>query len=218
MEKERLLHKLKPVHRVVAGLLGSIVVYFLISTNFDPLVKLLLCWSFFALIYIIISWVIFYTMPAHQIKRRAAMEDGSIGYVLAIIVLACVGSFFAVFFIIVSDGHQPLSKLEILPITIFGMLVSWWLVHTVFTFHYARLFYMLQKKGLPALEFPEGGEPDYLDFAYFSFVLGCTFQVSDITIQNKEMRRVVLFHGLLSFALNTFVIALSINLISGVVH
>ncbi len=65
------------------------------------------------------------------------------------------------------------------------------------------------------LEFPGNAKPNYLDFAYFSFVIGCTFQVSDVEISSPKIRRVVLFHGLLSFGLNTFVVALTINLIAG---
>jgi uncharacterized membrane protein len=66
------------------------------------------------------------------------------------------------------------------------------------------------------LEFPgKDKEPDYRDFAYFSFVIGMTFQVSDVEVTHKKMRRLVLTHGLISFALNTFVVALMINLIAG---
>jgi len=42
-----------------------------------------------------------------------------------------------------------------------------------------------------------------------------TFQVSDVNITSKTMRRLVLLHGLLSFLLNTFVVALTINMIAG---
>lgn len=97
------------------------------------------------------------------------------------------------------------------------MLLSWILVHTVFVFHYAHLYYKGDKIKKP-LDFPGDEQPDYMDFAYFAFVLGCTFQVSDVEITDKKLRKVALFHGLLSFALNTFVIALSINIISGLVH
>ena len=68
------------------------------------------------------------------------------------------------------------------------------------------------------LNFPEDNNPDYLDFAYFSFVMGCTFQVSDVEITSKRIRRIAMVHGILSFILNTFVIALTINLIAGISH
>ena len=91
-------------------------------------------------------------------------------------------------------------------------------MHTIFTFHYAHLYYFKNMddttEGKP-LDFPGKTKPDYLDFAYFSFVIGMTFQVSDIEIPSRTIRRTVLAHSLLSFALNTFVVALTINLIAG---
>lgn len=68
------------------------------------------------------------------------------------------------------------------------------------------------------LAFPGNQEPDYLDFAYFSIVIGCTFQVSDVEITSKKIRHLVLLHGLLAFMLNTFVVALSINIMLGFIQ
>ena len=65
------------------------------------------------------------------------------------------------------------------------------------------------------LEFPNEKEPDFLDFAYFSFVIGMTCQVSDVQVSSQSMRRLALVHGLLSFVFNTVILALSINLASG---
>jgi uncharacterized membrane protein len=102
-------------------------------------------------------------------------------------------------------------------IAVMGMIVSWALVHTIFTFHYANMYYFKQRndKSDDPLAFPGNAKPNYLDFAYFSFVIGMTFQVSDVEIASQRIRRMVLFHGLLSFTLNTFVVALTINLIAG---
>ena len=68
------------------------------------------------------------------------------------------------------------------------------------------------------LKFPGKIKPNYLDFAYFAFVIGMTFQVSDVEINSPIVRRTALAHGLLSFAFNTFVVALTINLIAGINH
>ena len=89
---------------------------------------------------------------------------------------------------------------------------------TIFTFHYAHLYYFKDKDDTVdgnALEFPKEDKPDYPDFAYFAFVIGMTFQVSDVEINSRIIRRTALAHGLLAFALNTFVVALTINLIAG---
>jgi len=99
--------------------------------------------------------------------------------------------------------------------------VSWVLVHTLFTFHYANMYYFKlndHKSDEASLIFPGKAKPDYLDFAYFSFVIGMTFQVSDVEIASQRIRRIALIHGLLSFTLNTFVVALTINLIAALKH
>ena len=74
------------------------------------------------------------------------------------------------------------------------MILSWFLIHTIFTLRYAHIFYGDddEKPEMHAggLEFPGDKKPDYLDFAYFSFVLGMTFQVSDVQITSKQLRRI----------------------------
>lgn len=65
------------------------------------------------------------------------------------------------------------------------------------------------------LNFPDEPRPDFLDFAYFSFVPGMTFQVSDVGISSKILRQPALLHGLISFAFNTIIVALTINIIAG---
>jgi len=65
------------------------------------------------------------------------------------------------------------------------------------------------------LDFPSEKRPDYLDFVYFSLVLGMTFQVSDTNIGTKQIRRTALRHAWLSFPLGAVIIATAINLVSG---
>ena len=142
-------------------------------------------------------------------------------FVFLLIVVSSFASMFTVLFLMISQKSNASSKDNLyLPVAIAAMLLSWLMVHSIYAFHYAHMYYDDDEKepGKDAygLEFPgKNPKPDYLDFAYFSFVIGCTFQVSDVEISSPKIRRVVLFHGLLSFALNTFVVALTINLIAG---
>lgn len=212
--RKNIFQELSPVHRSLIGLSTAVLTFFLLPGGLGILVKLLLSWVSFAIVYLICCWVVVVSVSVDQIKHIADKEDGSKVFVFSMILAACIASFCAVFFIVV---FQKEKDMILLVATMAGMLISWFLVHTVFLFHYARLYY----KGAPnkrPLDFPGGDAPDYLDFAYFSFVMGCTFQVSDVSITGKKLRRFALFHGLLSFALNTFVIALSVNIISGLIH
>ena len=65
------------------------------------------------------------------------------------------------------------------------------------------------------LSFPAEPHPDYWDFVYFSVVLGMTFQVSDVNITSRKLRRLATLHGLMGFLFNTVIIALTVNLASG---
>jgi uncharacterized membrane protein len=120
-----------------------------------------------------------------------------------------------------TKGHADTVTSHIL-LAMAAVIVSWWLVHTIFAIRYAHLYYETvtddnKNKVVGGLQFPEEKEPDYLDFVYFSFVIGMTFQVSDVEISSRNIRRLAWLHGLISFAFNTAIVALSINVISGLV-
>ncbi len=98
------------------------------------------------------------------------------------------------------------------------LFVSWLMTHTSFAFRYAHEFYEIDPAGAGiagGLEFPGEKRPDYLDFLYFSLVLGMTFQVSDVQITARKFRRLAAVHGLLSFLFNTIILALTVNIAAG---
>ena len=107
-------------------------------------------------------------------------------------------------------------------VSVAGIFLSWFLVHTLYTFHYAHMYYDDvegdNSKDAEGLDFPQDESPDYIDFTYFSFVIGCTFQVSDVEISSRRIRHAVLAHQMISFFLNTIVVALTINLVAGLIH
>ena len=98
------------------------------------------------------------------------------------------------------------------------VVLSWLLVHAVFGLRYAHKFYddndAITGSRTGGLDFPGEDSPDYRDFAYFSFVIGMTCQVSDVQVTSREMRRRVLQHGVLSFGFNTVILALTVNTVS----
>src|SRR5438034_632143 len=50
------------------------------------------------------------------------------------------------------------------------------------------------------------------DIFYFSFVIGMTSQVSDVGVTNKQIRRTVAAHGVVSFVFNAALLALTVNI------
>ena len=160
--------------------------------------------------------------PAHT-RTRAAVEDPGRNVVL-FMVLASVATGLASAIAILGHGPHvtnPNEKVLIYVLGLVAVTAGWLLIHTMLTFRYAHLYYYDDDEDNEAdrgLTFPGTPEPSDYDFAYFSFVIGMTFQVSDVQVTDPRVRRVVVGHGLISFAYNTAIVALVINLVSGLLH
>ena len=106
-----------------------------------------------------------------------------------------------------------------LGLSLFAVFLSWTLLHAVFGIHYARLYYdPTPPAGEPVdrtpLEFPDDEQPDFWDFMYFAFTLAVCYQVSDVTIRSRHLRRVALAHMLLSFLNVTMILGLVVEIVS----
>jgi uncharacterized membrane protein len=181
--------------------------------------RALVAWDVGAGLYLVLAWHLMLEGRSVETMRRRACEqdDGAIA-VLALSVAATVASLGAIAFELAraSDlkGGEKLA-LALAGATIF---VSWAFVHTAFAFHYAHEFYADREPGVrTCLDFPGEPSPDYLDFLYFSFVIGTTSQTADVNIVSRGMRRLALAHGVIAFVFNTTLLALSINIASGLI-
>jgi len=151
-------------------------------------------------------------------RRHAAADDPGRTLVWLIVLLASTVSLFAAGFVmrrshaIAPDGS---AFCLLLVLCLIAVVSAWLLTHTAYTLRYAHLYYRDDDDGEGGLEFPGKLDPDGLDFAYFSFTLGMCFQVSDVVVTSRSIRRTVLSHALLSFLFNTVVLALALNLMLG---
>src|SRR5262249_18264838 len=106
-------------------------------------------------------------------------------------------------------------------LAVLTILLAWLFMNTMFAVHYAHFFYGdapgAASGEAHGLDFPGCKPPDYWDFLYFSFVIGMTFQVSDVQIESHSLRRIALAHGVLAFFFNVVVLALTINIIAGLI-
>ncbi|MBA4057950.1 MAG: DUF1345 domain-containing protein, partial [Marivirga sp.] len=134
-----------------------------------------------------------------------------------VLVTVCF-SLFSIVGVLMSPGENFIVENWHTFISLFGVGLSWILLHAIFTFRYAHLYHDHNKlktgSQVGGIDFPGKDELDYLDFAYFSYVIGMTFQVSDIRVTSRVIRRFVLMHGLISFVFNTIIVALTINTIA----
>lgn len=200
--------------RLSLGLVPAGGMYLAAPAAWQLLTRLMAAWDVFALATLALTWGIIITAEVNHIRRVATRNDPGRHLSFVFALLAASASLLAVVFLLSSlhtaGGH--LRNLHV-GLAITGVATSWLLVHTLFTLRYAHLFYNPETgRAEGGLDFP-GGEksPDYLDFAYFSFVIGMTAQTADISISGPQLRRYALLHGLLSFGFNTVVLALTIG-------
>ncbi|MCR8559483.1 DUF1345 domain-containing protein [Mucilaginibacter sp. BJC16-A38] len=219
---KRFFYRLDAHYRLLISLTVAAITFFCIRTHFALPSLVLFTWISFALTVIVLDWIIIATSHPKEVRKIAKLQDSSRTAIFMFVICAAVASMGAIVSLLKSaKGHAANVNGHIL-LSIFAVVVSWWLVHTIFTLLYAHLYYDTNTddgeiKKIGGLEFPGCPEPDYLDFVYFSFVIGMTFQTSDVSISSRQIRRFNLIHSLLSFAFNTAILALSINVISGLV-
>jgi len=208
-------------HRLVFSLLAAGVVWFGLRGRVQPSTQSILAWDVFALSVLTLAWLTIITTPPEKLRARAQMQDVSRTVIFIFVVLAACAGWFAVGFLFFANkGVQRPHFIIHLLMSLVAVVSSWMLVHTVFGLRYAHTFYgdpdgpAGPEQHAGGLEFPGGCAPDYTDFAYFSFVIGMTFQVSDVQITSRELRQLVLLHGMLSFGFNTVILAMTINTVS----
>ncbi len=175
-------------------------------------------WDVFSLWVIITIWIIFFNIPDNKINLLAKREDPSRTVILFIILLSVLISLFGIAILLKGSDKKFINANIHELVSLISVGLSWILLHTIFTIHYAHLYYDDddQKIGhsTEGIDFPGNQKPDYLDFAYFAFVIGMTFQVSDATISSRKIRHMVLLHSVLSFLFNTIIVALTISIIT----
>lgn len=207
------------VVRAHSKLLISAVVGFLLFAilpgDLRVTTRVLIAWNIGVGLYLgIVLYVIWFSDLAH-IRRRASMEDEGAALILFLTVLAAVASLAAIFAELGAVSDAKASGIYAAH-SIVTILLSWTFIHAIFAFHYARAFYSEVKDGREGgLEFPKDEWPEYTDFIYFSFVIGMTFQVSDVQVTSKSVRRVVVCHGAVAFFYNVAVLALMVNIGGG---
>ncbi len=202
--------------RFIIAIFVGIAVWIFVPLD-EPLLRFLAAWNAAGWLFIALVLVMMARAEIEGIKRQASLEDESRAVLLAAVVLGSVATLLAIVAQLsaLSKEHGP-DRTLIFALSFSTILVSWFLIHIVFATYYAHEFHR-EAKGAPAghgggLKFPDDRVPDYLDFLYFSFVVGTTAQTSDVAVSSHIMRRVVMGHGLLSFFFNTTVIALVVNL------
>jgi len=182
--------------KLIVSVCVGIVVALALQLWWPVMMSVLIGWDVGVLLYLCIVYWTFRNADSTHINAYADEEDEGRVAILILTVVATVASIAALIVLLGQGKHHPF----LLGFAVGTVVLSWAFVHTIFALHYAHEYYT----GTPdtgGLEFPGENKPDYWDFAYFSFVIGMTFQVSDVQIKSREIRRVVLAHAITASAI-----------------
>lgn len=181
--------------------------------------RALVAWDVGAGLYLVLALILMLGGTVERMRLRARQQDEGAAAVLGFTVAASMASLAAIVLELVGVKNYP-PRVQTLHLVLAGVTIffSWCFVHTAFAIHYAHEFYIDRgQESAPGLEFPGGRPPDYLDFLYFSFVIGTTSQTADVSIASRSLRRLALLHGVIAFLFNTTLVALSVNIAAGLI-
>lgn len=191
------------------------LVFFLLPQHWPLLNRVLVCWNCGVALFLVLIFVWMMRLTAAQICSKYIEEDASAPIILVAVTLAALLSLIAIVEPLATikqvTGSVRAAHFALVTLT---LISSWVLVPTMFTTHYADMFYSAKQDERP-LHFPETAMPVFWDFAYFSFTIAAACQTADVSTQHAGIRRVVILHTLISFLFNATILGFAINVTAG---
>jgi uncharacterized membrane protein len=173
-------------------------------------------WDVAAGIYVAWTWATIWHRDPAATASLALREDPGRATTDALLLVASMASILAVALAIGAGSVGGPGERDLrAALAVASVGLSWTVVQTVFTLHYARLYHSHPAGGI---DFNQDAPPRYSDFAYLAFTIGMTFQVSDTDLQTSALRAAALRHALLSYLLGAVILATTINLVAGLLR
>ena len=216
----KLIHSLRRRPRLISAVVLGIILAFALPHSVPAVTRGLLAWDTGVWTYLLLLLRLMRRANQRHVQLNAKVHADSM---VAVLLLAVVGAMASLGAIaqeqsMVKAGQSALQGWPYLVLAITTVVGSWLLLPVEFTLAYASLYHRGENCA-HGLEFPgDDKAPDYMDFMYFSITLAATSQTSDVAVSSRPMRRLVMVHALLSFVFNTCVLALTINILAGLVN
>lgn len=201
---------------MLIGLAVGLVAALVLPEHARPMVRVLVGWDAAVWSYLALIWVHMAAADEGRVREFSRRDDENAGVVLVVICVATIASIAAIVLELASAkgtaGASTLWHYLLTGLTMFG---AWFLIPTIFTMHYARLYYD-EDATETALLFPDHKlQPNYWDFLYFSFTMAVASQTSDVVLRSRTIRRAALAQSILSFYFNVAVLGLCVNIAAG---
>ena len=224
MVRSKLTKFHNPTFRLLLAVVTTAIMVVLLPKWLSLPIRLLAAWDAGMICLLVMTWWVMLRSTPDAMRQVAQQQDVSRLVISIVVTTAACVSVLAIA-LMLQEGKQTSSILFALylALSLVTILSAWMLVHTIFALHYAHGYYRdgsqsLQEAKAEELDFPGEVDPDYWDFLYFSFVIGMTSQVSDVEIISRSLRKLALFHSILSFFFNTMVLAMSINIVASLIQ
>jgi uncharacterized membrane protein len=202
--------------RLFIALIPGIVTPWLLPATLAVSTRAIISWDVFITCFMALAFHLFTVQSTEHMPADAAAQEEGEWTIFWITVGAVAASFAAIILEFSASKDTPPAQRGLhVALVAFTLLASWLMTHTAFALRYAHEYYEVSPGRIEidrGLQFPADDLPDYWDFFYFSLVLGMTFQVSDVQITSRTLRRLATAHGLLGFLFNTVIIALTVNI------
>jgi uncharacterized membrane protein len=203
--------------RLLIALALGLATAMLIPVRFGSALRAIAAWDAAAVVMATLAWLLILRTSIEDTRRHAAEDDPGRRAVGILIILSSGFSLLATAVVLRQARSYPADTRDLFVILCaLAVTSAWLLTHTAYTLRYAHLYYRDDDEGEGGLAFPGEGRPAYLEFAYFAFTIGMCFQVSDVGVSSRQIRRAVLGHSLLSFLYNTAILATAVNLAVGI--
>jgi uncharacterized membrane protein len=203
--------------RLWIAVIAAIAIYFLLPQGWSVVTRVLTCWNFGIALFLVLLYVWMSRMSAQQMCAEFIEEDETASVILVVAILAAFLSLVAIVALL-SNIKQTAGAERAAHVTLAALTVasSWTLVPTMFTLHYADMFYSVTPEDRP-LHFPQTSTPLFWDFAYFAFTIAAACQTADVATNNMAVRKAVIAHTVLSFTFNAAVLGFAINVTAGLI-
>ncbi|MEO7208673.1 MAG: DUF1345 domain-containing protein [Steroidobacteraceae bacterium] len=203
--------------RLWTSFIVGTLLFFFLPREWSTLSRVLVCWNGGVILFLALISFWMARLTAVQICTQYIEEDETAPFILLVVIIAAVASLFAIVEPLATikqvSGSVRAAHFALAALT---LIDSWLLVPTVFTTHYADMFYSAPADDRP-LHFPNTPEPVFWDFAYFSFTIAAACQTADVSTQHADIRRVVIAHTLISFLFNASILGFAINVTAGLI-
>jgi uncharacterized membrane protein len=203
--------------RLWSSVAVGVGIFFVLPGHWSTLTRVLVCWNCGVALFLGLMFVWMTRLTAEQICTRFIEEDETAPILLVVVTLAALLSLVAIVQPLATmrqlAGSERIAHFALAAMTLVN---SWILVPTMFTTHYADMFYSAPEEDRP-LRFPETPMPVFWDFAYFSFTIAAACQTADVSTLHAGVRKSVLAHTLISFLFNASILGFAINVTAGLI-